>query len=154
MPTARVRKVLRMERDAARVLAVELMTEHGLTDAGWRFRFNPRMLYRAGQILYGPRVIELGTDHVDLNEVGEVRDTILHEIAHQKAGSVHGHDEVWKAWARRLGARPFARKGPDVVGPAYRWVASCCGNRVGWYGKPRVAWRCAECGVPLEIVRA
>lgn len=36
----------------------------------------------------------------------DVRDTILHEIAHAKAGHAHGHNHIWKNWARKLGADP------------------------------------------------
>lgn len=143
-----------MDREAARELAVGLMREHGLIEQGWRFRFNTRLRCRAGQILYGPKIIELATSHVDANGVEQVRDTVLHEIAHQKAGPGHGHDKVWKSWAVRLGARPYASNGPETEPPGYRWTASCCGNEFGWYGRPRTAWRCRHCGLSLRVVRA
>ena len=39
----------------------------------------------------------------------EVRDTILHEVAHALVGPGHGHDTVWKATAAQVGARPQRR---------------------------------------------
>ena len=46
----------------------------------------------------------------------EVRDTILHEIAHALAGAKARHGPAWKAIAKRLGATPKARaeEGEDV----------------------------------------
>ena len=38
----------------------------------------------------------------------EVRDTILHEIAHALVGPGHGHDAVWKAKCVEVGAKPEA----------------------------------------------
>ncbi len=39
----------------------------------------------------------------------QVRDTVLHEIAHAIAGPEAGHGPLWKATARRIGATPRAR---------------------------------------------
>ena len=61
----------------------------------------------------------------------EVRDTILHEIAHIKAGHKAGHGPRWKQWARTVGAKPVrCADGSEVnmVEPNYLVVCTVCGN--------------------------
>jgi len=53
-----------------------------------------------------PTRIELSKRWVEVLDEAEVRDTILHEIAHAIAGHQAGHGTAWKAACRRLGARP------------------------------------------------
>ena len=36
----------------------------------------------------------------------EIKDTVLHEIAHAIAGGNHHHDRVWKDVCNRLGCKP------------------------------------------------
>ena len=70
------------------------MTRHGLH--GWAFRFN-RCKQAMGLCVYHRRSIELSIYFVERdNPVEEIRDTILHEIAHALVGPGHGHDKVWK----------------------------------------------------------
>lgn len=47
----------------------------------------------------------------------ELRDTILHEIAHAKAGHEAGHGEKWKKTAQSIGANPkrIADIPPELV---------------------------------------
>src|SRR4051794_40057748 len=90
-------------RVAVRQLALERMTQHGLH--GWSFAFNRRK--RAmGLCRYSRKTIELSIYLVDRNGFEEILDTILHEIAHALVGPCHGHDAVWKAKCREVGAKP------------------------------------------------
>jgi predicted SprT family Zn-dependent metalloprotease len=111
------------------VLAWELMDQWGLVAAGWTFRFNDREralglcwhLRPDGKPL---RRIELSR-HMANAPDAEVRDTILHEIAHAKAGPGAGHGRLWKTWCRTVGARPEARcKEADFM-PKGRFMAIC-----------------------------
>lgn len=131
-----------MELQKAQQLAIELMRKHGLLSSGWRFQWSggKRQLGEARiQYLRDPRsgnktpqrkLIKLSRHLVSLNDEAEVRDTILHEIAHAIAGLHHGHDEHWKAICRRIGARPerLAGERVAVVEPRYLIVCGMCGK--------------------------
>ncbi len=123
----------------AHQLALSLMEQHGLRKAGWRFRWGngKRQLGSAGvKRRVDPvtgrtievRTITLSRHLVRLNSDDEVRDTILHEIAHAIAGLEHGHDAVWKAVCRRIGARPkrVADEMVQVVAARFEVVCGTC----------------------------
>ena len=83
-----------------------LMDEHGLHE--WTFRFSAAR-GRLGECRERERLIRLSRRHAVNGDPQEVRDTILHEIAHALAGAKAKHGPAWKAVARRLGATPKAR---------------------------------------------
>jgi predicted SprT family Zn-dependent metalloprotease len=58
---------------------------------GWGFAFN-KQRRGMGLCRYATRTIELSIYLVDRNGLEEVRDTILHEIAHALVGPGHGAD--------------------------------------------------------------
>jgi predicted SprT family Zn-dependent metalloprotease len=136
---------------ATRALAVQLMTRHKLY--GWEFAFNQNV-HRAGVCRYPaddiPGRIELSVHFIELNDYEEVRDTILHEIAHALVGEDHGHDEVWKAKCREIGAKPERCFGEEVRMPKGRWRAKCpsCSREYTRHRRPRqlVGWHCRPCG--------
>ncbi len=88
-----------MNTTAALRLARALLDEHGLRD--WRVALD-RAKTRAGVTVFGTRTISLSAPLTRVHTEDEVRQTILHEIAHALVGPVHGHAEVWKAKAREL----------------------------------------------------
>ncbi len=91
-------------------LARSLMDQHELAD--WAFAFNEsgRTL---GQCRYQERAIRISRAHALEGKEDDLRDTILHEIAHALAGPQAGHGPRWQAAARRLGATPRARAGEE-----------------------------------------
>src|SRR5690606_2786854 len=105
--------------DAAR-LARDLMRQHRLH--AWTFAFN-RAKRGMGLCRYTDRRIELSIHFVTRNDEAEVRDTILHEIAHALAGPEAGHGERWKRQCLAIGATP-ERCGSAAM-PAGRWRALC-----------------------------
>ncbi len=132
-------------RVAARALALQLLARHGLV--GWCFAFNRRK-QAMGLCRYAARRIELSVYLVDRNGPEEVRDTILHEIAHALVGPTHGHDAVWKAKCRAIGARPERCGRGDM--PRGPWRARCgrCGDEFTRHRRPQrlTGWFCRACG--------
>jgi hypothetical protein len=96
-----------MDLHEAQSLALELMEKHGVTAAGWTFAFD-NTKSRMGVCKYGPRLIAVSRLFAAHATESEVRDTILHEIAHVLAGPDAKHGILWKAHASRLGATPKA----------------------------------------------
>jgi hypothetical protein len=128
---------------AARRLALGLMRRHGLTD--WRLVFDNAKT-RAGICRAVPQEIGLSRILTQLHDEGDVRDTILHEIAHALVGPVHGHDAVWRAKALAIGCsakRCVASSAPRPVGP---WVGICpTGHRTTRHRQPTRVQSCGQC---------
>ena len=59
----------------------------------------------------------------------ELTDTMLHEIAHAIVGCEHGHDDVWKRTARRIGCT--GDRCTDVKHTAAKWIGRCKCNSTG-----------------------
>ena len=109
-----------MNLNTAQWLAESLMKDHGLD--GWTFTWD-RATRRAGVCRYSTRTISLSRPIAELNDEDEVRDTILHEIAHALVGSIHKHDYVWQAKARAIGCS--GNRTTSAAAPEGRWVAIC-----------------------------
>ena len=91
--------------DSVAEMARGLMDRHCLGE--WTFAFLEAER-RLGDCNFQDRVIRIGRAHaLDASEA-EVKDTVLHEIAHALAGPEARHGPAWKAIARRIGATPRA----------------------------------------------
>lgn len=114
-------------RDAKR-LALKHMGEHV---PGWNFGWDNAKT-RYGQTRYDDRVITLSRSLTRLCPREDVEDTVLHEVAHALAGPKAGHGPVWRAHARRIGARPnrCARPGAPRIAGQYRGTCLACGGFV------------------------
>ena len=128
-------------------LARTLMDEHGLHD--WAFAFD-RARVRAGACHFRDRRITLSRALTAAHEEAEVRETVLHEVAHALVGPRHGHDEVWRRRAVAIGAtgeRCYSADEPVVPG---RWQGRCvAGHVVHRHRRPTRLLVCTRCrGVP------
>ena len=126
----------------AQALAHRLMSEHNLSH--WHFEFD-RAVRRFGACKYRARTITVSRKFTLLNSEPEVRNTILHEIAHALVGPNHGHDRVWKATARLLGCNGSRCCSPSVAAPSTKWVAECPGCRREIRRHRRRIASCGQC---------
>jgi len=138
-----------MDLDEAATMGRRLLDEHGLGD--WTLVFD-RAKRRAGVCRPGPRQIGLSAPLTLLHPVVEVRDTILHEIAHALVGPRHGHDKVWRAVARRIGCsgeRCVSAEAPALEGD---WVGTCpAGHRVTRHRRPQRPASCRDCATRFDL---
>lgn len=126
-----------MELREAKALALELMQRHQLLEAGWRVEWSKRMTRGFGHCFQQLKLIKLSIPLTEINSVEHVRDTILHEIAHALVGAGHGHDWLWKAKCRQIGAKPertYSEKDGYKVIPKKRRASQQNRVRHVWYG--------------------
>jgi hypothetical protein len=114
-----------MDTVRAELLAKELMAQHGLSHLRFEWHASNKALgicHSARHAAttfsgYGPWVavkISLSLGLVQVNDEAIIRNTILHEIAHAKAGTAAGHGPLWKMVAVAVGAKPNATCGAGV----------------------------------------
>ncbi|BDA64557.1 SprT-like domain-containing protein [Actinomyces capricornis] len=124
-------------------LARELMEEHGV--GHWGLELD-RARRRAGQTDHARRRITLSRHLMALYPESEVRETVLHEIAHARVGASHGHDAIWTAEARRIGASGTRLVGAGSPRLRGRWVGRCpAGHEVDRMRRPSRPVSCARC---------
>lgn len=135
-----------MDLREAQTLALSLMREHGLTPR-WSFQYD-NAVRRFGRCQYSYRLISLSRELTYRNGEAEVRDVILHEIAHALAGHAAGHGPVWKAKARAIGARPERCYDSKMVNkPPTPYVAHCwnCRKEYGRHRLTKTPSACSPC---------
>lgn len=131
-----------MELAAAHSLALTLFDKHGLD---WGFGWD-HARRRAGQTNFTHRKITLSKPLTLLCTEEQVRETILHEIAHALVGPDHGHGPVWKQMARRVGAQPRRLTAPDFPKAAAPWQAVCAaGHSHERFRRPTRPVSCGRC---------
>lgn len=119
----------------ARALAKELMSLHGLT--GWSFTFD-RAVKRLGLTLYREKTISLSRQLTALNDDKQVRNTLLHEIAHALVGTSFGHGDVWRSKALSIGCNGQRCTNSIVrVSPKYKVTCEMCSASWSYHRKPR-----------------
>ncbi|HET7397569.1 MAG TPA: SprT-like domain-containing protein [Intrasporangium sp.] len=135
-----------MELGAALTLGTELLRGHGLAD--WTLTLD-RAKTRAAVCRSSSRTISLSAHLTALHPEEEVRDTILHEIAHALVGARHGHDAVWRAKALEIGCsgqRCSSVDAPRLEGP---WAGTCpAGHVVRRHRRPTRVGLCGLCRGP------
>lgn len=134
-----------MELREAEMLANILMIKHGLGQYGYKFRWD-NCSNRFGVHIGGKRIIGLSKKLAFLNSENQVKDTILHEIAHAldyiRNGFKHRysgskrlvHDQVWKDICVEIGANPercYSAKNVNVpTNHKYRLVHTKTGKTI------------------------
>ena len=143
--------VVGMELKKAQALTHYLMHEHKLP-SDWKFRWQNKKI-SLGTCSYQKKEIRLSKWYAELNDEAEVRDTILHEIAHALSYIRHGrkgigHGRLWKSICREIGAIPRACSKGKLNKPQnhYKYVDTCCGVTYRMHRLRRNArYSCPKC---------
>ena len=101
-------------------IAHELLAKHGLND--WQFCFD-HAKSRAGLCNYSKKIISISRSYANEVKISDVKNTILHEIAHALVGHSHGHDAAWKVKALEIGCD--AKRCHNVKFSLPRWIIEC-----------------------------
>jgi predicted SprT family Zn-dependent metalloprotease len=109
-----------VELAAMAASARALIATHHLTH--WSFQFD-HATKRAGCCNYRDQVISLAHAYARTASDQAIQDTLLHEIAHARVGKAHGHDQVWRQEARRLGCS--GQRCHDVQFSPPRYIVTC-----------------------------
>jgi len=135
-----------MDLHDAENLARQLLARHGLGQ--WRFGFNRRKR-TLGLCRYEERRIELSVHFVAAHDEPEIRDVVLHEIAHALAGHAAAHGPRWQSYCHVIGARP-ERCSSNSRMPEGRWQAVCagCSRQFSRFRRPmrNRHYSCPQCG--------
>lgn len=104
-------------------MALSLLKAHGLDD--WAFAYD-RAKSRAGSCMPSTKTITLSRN-LEGQPLPQVRNIVLHEIAHALVGAEHGHDNVWKAKAIEIGCDGMRCHQMHMV--EHTWTLTCpCGH--------------------------
>jgi predicted SprT family Zn-dependent metalloprotease len=136
-----------MNLKEAERLAWKLMSQHNLVYEGWDFQFD-RAKKRFGQCNYTLKLIKLSAPLTEINSEEEVRDTILHEIAHAIAGYHAGHGYAWQQVCKRIGCKPercYESTQVNIPEGKYQHKCKGCGRIVHYHRRPKKVKACAEC---------
>lgn len=93
------------------------LNELGLTS--WRFEFS-NTKRQIGVCEYRSKTIKLSQRWAEVLEDAEIKDVILHEIAHALTPHDPPHGKAWQAVCRRIGAKPErVWRGKSLIPPSY-----------------------------------
>ena len=147
-----------MELQKAQGLVTYNLYKYKLLQKGWRFRWQNKKV-SLGTCSYAKKQIRLSKWYVELNDEKEVRDTILHEVAHALSYIRHGrkgigHGKLWKDICREIGAIPRACSKEKLNKPQnhYKYIDTCCGLTFKRHRlKRNVSYSCLKCHVPVFV---
>ena len=147
--TAQKRQRRQVRFDRLRRRANALLSEHGLDE--WTFAWD-RARRRGGACDHRTKVISISVGFAEAVDDTEVADTILHEIAHAIVGRSHGHDDVWRRTALRIGCSARVTHGEVFAAP--RWEGRCPQGCTRVLRVRRGRYACAKCGKRIVWSRA
>lgn len=116
---------------------------------GWSIDFRTYGLTLAS-CDYNTQTIRFNNYYVEFSSNRSILDTLKHEIAHALVGPGHGHNNVWKSMAEKVGATPKAISSEKAAIRPGRYRATCpnCGRVYDKYRLPKYSrgYYCPRCG--------
>ena len=149
MTTATAPTPVLMQRMAyVRKLAQECFERYNIE--GWSVNFAIKD-GRAGECNYATQHIGFSTHYIEKASIEQVRNTVLHEIAHVLTGRLpKPHSSRWKTVFKAIGGNGQAYTTPPAAAVAsgdYRWVGKCptCSHEIGERRAPTAVFACSRC---------
>jgi predicted SprT family Zn-dependent metalloprotease len=102
------------------------MARQGLIAAGWTYRLG-RACREFGSCDEVKKRLNFSAPIASLNTEDDLREVVLHEVAHAKAGNDKGHGRGWKLMALAVGANPQRTCGAHIKTPDNKYHATCAG---------------------------
>jgi predicted SprT family Zn-dependent metalloprotease len=141
--------------EAMSAFIISKFQEHGLTASGWKWKWNNRLKTTAGTTEFESKTISLSSLYVTKATESEVKNTILHEIAHALTPG-HNHDKIWKAKAKSIGCNGERCHEVETRGDnAYKWLFKCekgCTSVPSITKRRKNGHRCALCKEKLMFI--
>jgi hypothetical protein len=145
-----------MDIKEAERMARTLMDQHGLSHVPFRWSRGKTQMGKTSllknRITGECRVVSISLSYVfaGLQREDEVRDTILHEIAHALTPG-HGHDVVWRAKCREIGAKPSRTNGSSAR--PEKAVKGICpnGHSAEQHRLPLRVYSCGKCSRKMDL---
>lgn len=121
-------------------LAIALLHHHGLS--AWSFSWDHAKT-RFGSCDHNRKVITLSRILSPKQELDEVRNTILHEIAHALVGHKNGHNKIWKSKALEIGCDGQRCSDNATVTASFKGSCPNCKTIIHRHRRKRVS--CSKC---------
>ena len=136
-----------------RELAASKMERHGLTRQSWTVKYD-RARARAGQCRHRAKILSFSRHLIVRGSPVDMRNTLLHEIAHALAGPRHGHDRTWRDIALRIGCD--GKRCHDIERAPAKWILGCSAGcwHAARFKRSHVNATCKMCGAACVFVRA
>jgi predicted SprT family Zn-dependent metalloprotease len=138
---------VRLVADRWDVITAMAITEMGLyldLDT-WSFGYDSARR-RAGLCNYDTRHISVSRYLCEIHEIADVRQTVLHEIAHARCGPKAGHGRQWLSTAKSMGYLNKKFSGTEIAREVAPWQGVCPGAHEHFaYRKPSRIQSCAWC---------
>lgn len=127
-----------------RIWAAELIDKY--LDDSWSFTFD-RAKTRAGKCNFSKREISVSRYLAEKHSDEQVRQTLLHEVAHAKVGPHEGHGAGWQSYAEQIGYVGGRTHAADIADEFATWIGVCPnGHEVYRFRRPgNRQVSCAKC---------
>lgn len=125
-------------------LAEALLGEH-LPGSGWTFAFDTAKR-RAGACDFARKRITVSRYLAAVWDEEDLRQTLLHEIAHALAGHTAAHGPRWRTVAQGLGYTGDRLHHGPIAEERAAWVGTCAGGHVHYrFRRPQSPLSCGLC---------
>jgi len=140
-------KTVRLVADRWDVITAMALTEMGMyLDLNyWSFGYDSAKT-RAGLCSYTKRHISISRYLCEIHSIADVRQTVLHEIAHARCGPQAAHGRVWLQTAKSMGYLNKKFTGKEIGREIAPWQGFCPGNHEHYaYRQPTRDQSCSFC---------